>query len=171
MELQIYGAKILRTITTALKPEEINDELRKVLDDMVKTMRLANGVGLASTQVGIDRRYFVMEIDETVKKCINPEILEILDKNVSVDEGCLSIPGIFKKVSRPDKIKVKYLNEYGEEVIEEMQGLWAKAFQHETDHINGMMYIDRLTPVNRNLIRKKLEIIKKNSKPKKINID
>ncbi|WP_068268327.1 peptide deformylase [Caviibacter abscessus] len=167
MELQIYGAKILRTVTRALEPEEINDDLRKVLDDMVRTMRLANGVGLASTQVGIDRRYFVMEIDEIVKKCINPEILEILDKNVSVDEGCLSIPGIFKKVSRPDKIKVKYLNEYGEEVIEEMQGLWAKAFQHETDHINGMMYIDRLTPVNRNLIRKKLEIIKKNSKPKK----
>lgn len=167
MELQIYGAKILRTVTTALEPEEINDDLRKILDDMVKTMRLANGVGLASTQVGIDRRYFVMEIDETVKKCINPEILEILDKNVSVDEGCLSIPGIFKKVSRPDKIKVKYLNEYGEEIIEEMQGLWAKAFQHETDHINGMMYIDRLTPVNKNLIKKKLEIIKKNSKPRK----
>ena len=167
MDIQVYGAKILRTMTRALEKEEINDELRKTLDEMVKTMRLANGVGLASTQVNIDRRYFVMEIDGIVKKCINPEILEILADNVSTDEGCLSIPGIFKKVSRPDKIKVKYLNEYGEEIVEEMQGLWAKAFQHETDHINGMMYIDRLTPVNKNLIRKKLEIIKKYSTPRK----
>ena len=167
MDIQVYGAKILRTMTRALEKEEINDELRKTLDEMVKTMRLANGVGLASTQVNIDRRYFVMEIDGIVKKCINPEILEILADNVRTDEGCLSIPGIFKKVSRPDKIKVKYLNEYAEEVVEEMQGLWAKAFQHETDHINGMMYIDRLTPVNKNLIRKKLEIIKKYSEPRK----
>lgn len=167
MDIQVYGAKILRTMTRALEKEEINDELRKTLDEMVKTMRLANGVGLASTQVNINRRYFVMEIDGIVKKCINPEILEILADNVSTDEGCLSIPGIFKKVSRPDKIKVKYLNEYAEEVVEEMQGLWAKAFQHETDHINGMMYIDRLTPVNKNLIRKKLEIIKKYSEPRK----
>lgn len=167
MDIQVYGAKILRTMTRALEKEEINDELRKTLDEMVKTMRLANGVGLASTQVNIDRRYFVMEIDGIVKKCINPEILEILADNVSTDEGCLSIPGIFKKVSRPDKIKVKYLNEYAEEVVEEIQGLWAKAFQHETDHINGMMYIDRLTPVNKNLIRKKLEIIKKYSEPRK----
>ena len=167
MDIQVYGAKILRTMTRALEKEEINDELRKTLDEMVKTMRLANGVGLASTQVNIDRRYFVMEIDGIVKKCINPEILEILADNVSTDEGCLSIPGIFKKVSRPDKIKVKYLNEYAEEVVEEMQGLCAKAFQHETDHINGMMYIDRLTPVNKNLIRKKLEIIKKYSEPRK----
>ena len=164
MDIQVYGAKILRTMTRALEKEEINDELRKTLDEMVKTMRLANGVGLASTQVNIDRRYFVMEIDGIVKKCINPEILEILADNVSTDEGCLSIPGIFKKVSRPDKIKVKYLNEYAEEVVEE---IWAKAFQHETDHINGMMYIDRLTPVNKNLIRKKLEIIKKYSEPRK----
>lgn len=167
MDIQVYGAKILRTMTRALEKEEINDELRKTLDEMVKTMRLANGVGLASTQVNIDRRYFVMEIDGIVKKCINPEILEVLADNVSTDEGCLSIPGIFKKVSRPDKIKVKYLNEYAEEVVEEMQGLWAKAFQHEIDHINGMMYIDRLTPVNKNLIRKKLEIIKKYSEPRK----
>lgn len=67
MDIQVYGAKILRTMTRALEKEEINDELRKTLDEMVKTMRLANGVGLASTQVNIDRRYFVMEIDGIVK--------------------------------------------------------------------------------------------------------
>ena len=133
---------------------------------MVETMRLANGVGLASNQVDIDRRYFVLEIDEIVKKCINPEILEVLDDNVEMEEGCLSIPGIFKRVARPNKIKVRYLDENGNVVEEVMEGLWAKAFQHETDHINGMMFIDRLSPINKSLIRKRLENIKRHSKPR-----
>lgn len=167
MDIQVYEAKILRTVSTELTKEEINDELRNTLDEMVKTMRLANGVGLASNQVDIDRRYFVLEIDNIVKKCINPEIIEILADSIEVDEGCLSIPGIFKKVARPDKIKVRYLNEYGEIIEEVMEGLWAKAFQHETDHINGMLYIDRLSPINKRLISKKLETLKKYAEPRK----
>lgn len=166
MNIQVYEAKILRTKSTPLEKEEINDELRKTLDEMVETMRLANGVGLASNQVDIDRRYFVLEIDEIVKKCINPEILEILDDNVEMEEGCLSIPGIFKRVARPNKIKVRYLDENGNVVEEVMEGLWAKAFQHETDHINGMMFIDRLSSINKSLIRKRLENIKRHSKPR-----
>ena len=166
MNIQVYEAKILRTKSTPLEKEEINDELRKTLDEMVETMRLANGVDLASNQVDIDRRYFVLEIDEIVKKCINPEILEILDDNVEMEEGCLSIPGIFKRVARPNKIKVRYLDENGNVVEEVMEGLWAKAFQHETDHINGMMFIDRLSPINKSLIRKRLENIKRHSKPR-----
>lgn len=166
MNIQVYEAKILRTKSTPLEKEEINDELRKTLDEMVGTMRLANGVGLASNQVDIDRRYFVLEIDEIVKKCINPEILEVLDDNVEMEEGCLSIPGIFKRVARPNKIKVRYLDENGNVVEEVMEGLWAKAFQHETDHINGMMFIDRLSPINKSLIRKRLENIKRHSKPR-----
>lgn len=166
MNIQVYEAKILRTKSTPLEKEEINDELRKTLDEMVETMRLANGVGLASNQVDIDRRYFVLEIDEIVKKCINPEILEVLDDNVEMEEGCLSIPGIFKRVARPNKIKVIYLDENGNVVEEVMEGLWAKAFQHETDHINGMMFIDRLSPINKSLIRKRLENIKRHSKPR-----
>ena len=166
MNIQVYEAKILRTKSTPLEKEEINDESRKTLDEMVETMRLANGVGLASNQVDIDRRYFVLEIDEIVKKCINPEILEILDDNVEMEEGCLSIPGIFKRVARPNKIKVRYLDENGNVVEEVMEGLWAKAFQHETDHINGMMFIDRLSPINKSLIRKRLENIKRHSKPR-----
>ena len=166
MNIQVYEAKILRTKSTPLEKEEINDELRKTLDEMVETMRLANGVGLASNQVDIDRRYFVLEIDEIVKKCINPEILEVLDDNVEMEEGCLSIPGIFKRVARPNKIKVRYLDENGNVVEEVMEGLWAKAFQHETDHINGMMFIDRLSPINKSLIRKRLKNIKRHSKPR-----
>ena len=130
MNIQVYEAKILRTKSTPLEKEEINDELRKTLDEMVETMRLANGVGLASNQVDIDRRYFVLEIDEIVKKCINREILEILDDNVEMEEGCLSIPGIFKRVARPNKIKVRYLDENGNVVEEVMEGLWAKAVSY-----------------------------------------
>lgn len=166
MNIYVYEDKILRTKSTPLEIEEINDDLRKTLDDMVETMRLANGVGLASNQVNIDRRYFVLEIDNIVKKCINPEILEILEDSVEVEEGCLSIPGIYKKVARPNKIRVSYLDENGQKQEEVMEGLWAKAFQHETDHINGMMFIDRLSPINKNLIRKRLETIKKHSKPR-----
>ncbi len=167
MDIQVYEEKVLRTVSSELKLEEINDELRETLEEMVKTMRLANGIGLASNQVAIDRRYFVMEIDEVVKKCINPEILEVLSEDVEMDEGCLSIPGIYKKVPRPDKIRVRYLDENANVVEEVLEGLWAKAFQHETDHINGMMFIDRISPLNRNLIRKKLELLKKNSRPRK----
>lgn len=167
MDIQVYEAKVLRTVSTPLSLDEINDDLRKILDDMVETMRLANGVGLASNQVGIDRRYFVLEIDDIVKKCINPEIVEVLAENIEVEEGCLSIPGIYKKVSRPDKLKVKYLDENANEVVEEMEGLWAKAFSHELDHINGKMFVDRLSPMNKNLIRKKLEILKRKGKPRK----
>lgn len=130
-------------------------------------MRLANGIGLASNQVNIGRRYFVMEIDDVIRKCINPEILEVLSDNVPMDEGCLSIPGIYKPVLRPDKIRVKYLNENGEVIEEVLEGLWAKCFQHEIDHINAMMFIDRISPVNKNLIRKKLAILKRNSSPRK----
>ena len=83
-----------------------------------------------------------------------------------MEEGCLSIPGIFKRVARPNKIKVRYLDENGNVVEEVMEGLWAKAFQHETDHINGMMFIDRLSPINKSLIRKRLENIKRHSKPR-----
>lgn len=165
MELQIYEAKVLREKSTSLTLDEINDNLKDVLDDMVRVMRLANGIGLASNQVNINRRYFVMEIDEIIRKCINPEILEVLSDLVPMDEGCLSVPGIYKPVERPDKIKVKYLNENGDEVIEVLEGLWAKCFQHELDHINGYLFIDRISSVNRNLIRKKLATLKKNSKP------
>lgn len=166
MDLQIYGSKVLREKSTSLLEEEINDDLRFVLDDMIRVMRLANGIGLASNQVNINRRYFVMEIDNVIRKCINPELVEVLSvTDVPMDEGCLSVPGIYKRVDRPDKIKVKYLNENGIEVVEILEGLWAKCFQHELDHINGNLFIDRISSVNKNLIRKKLAMLKKNSKP------
>lgn len=167
MDIQVYEEKILRTVSTELEMSEINEDLQKTFEEMTRTMRLANGIGIASNQVGIDRRYFVMEIDDIIRICINPEIIEFSEETDEMDEGCLSVPGIYKKVVRPTYIKVRYINEKGEKVEEELEGLWARCFQHETDHINGKLFIDRISPLSKSLIRKKLEIMKKNAKPRK----
>lgn len=129
---------------------------------MVNTMKLANGIGLAANQVGIDKRFFVLGIqeDECIK-VINPEIVEFGDEIVEYEEGCLSIPGIYKKVKRPEKIKVKYYDEYGNLIEKELNGILSRAFQHEYDHIEGILFIDRISPMAKNLIKKKLEIMKK----------
>jgi peptide deformylase len=96
-----------------------------------------------------------------VKKVINPEFLEYSDTCVDHEEGCLSVPGIHKKVKRAEVVKVKYLDEEGNEVIEELDGLWSRAFQHENDHLNGILFIDKLTPVSKRLVAKKLNNLKK----------
>ncbi len=159
MEIVLYGSQILRK--ESVKIEKIDDEIRQILNEMVETMRSAKGVGLAANQVGIDKRFFVLEIEEQVKKVVNPEILENIGEIEEAEEGCLSIPGIYKKVLRPSKIKVSYLNEDGEEIIEELDGLWARAFQHELDHLNGVLFVDKISQINKTLIKKKLDQIKK----------
>lgn len=164
MNIYVYEDMILRK--KSKKVEEIDDNLRKTLEEMVKTMRLAKGCGLAANQVGIDGRFFVVEVNNIVKKIINPEILEFGMEMVEFEEGCLSIPGIYKKVIRPDKIKVKYFNENGKEIIEELEGVDARVFQHEYDHLDGVLFIDKISPLSKSLIRKKLEIMKKKSKPR-----
>lgn len=164
MNIYVYEDPILRK--KSVNVDEVNDELREILNEMVRTMRAANGCGLAANQVGIDKRFFVLEVDEVVRKVINPEILEFGEELIEYEEGCLSIPGIYKKVIRPEKIKVSYLNEKGEKVIEELTGLNSRAFQHENDHLDGVLFVDKISNLAKNLIRKKLEIMKKNSKPR-----
>ncbi len=164
LNIYVYEAPILRK-----KSEEVvefNDELRNTLNEMVKTMRLANGIGLAANQVGIGKRFFVLEIDDEITKVVNPEILSFGEEMVEFQEGCLSIPGIFKNVLRPESIVVRYQDENGNFVERELNGLKSRAFQHELDHIDGILFIDKISPMSRNLIRKKLEVMKKNSKPR-----
>ncbi|RRD39938.1 peptide deformylase [Leptotrichia sp. OH3620_COT-345] len=159
MKIVLYEHPTLRTKSENV--EKIDDELKKTLDEMVETMRKANGVGLAANQVNIPKRFFVLEVENIVKKIINPEILEKSVETVEYEEGCLSIPGVYKKVSRPSEIKVKYLNENSEEVIENLSEMWARAFQHELDHLDGVLFIDRISVLNKRLILKKLELMKK----------
>ena len=159
MKIVLYGHPTLRE--KAEKVDEVDDNVRETLDEMVALMRKANGVGLAANQVDIAKRFFVLEHEGVVKKVINPEILEFSEEIADMEEGCLSIPGIYKKVNRPVKIKVKYLNENGEEVVEELDEMWARAFQHEFDHIEGILFTDKLSVMNKRLVAKKLDVLKK----------
>ena len=159
MKIVLYGHPTLREKSE--KVDVVDDSLRETLDEMVALMRKANGVGLAANQVDIAKRFFVLEHEGVVKKVINPEILEFSEEIADMEEGCLSIPGIYKKVHRPAKIKVKYLNENGEEVVEEMDEMWARAFQHEFDHIEGILFTDKLSVMNKRLVAKKLDVLKK----------
>ncbi len=125
--------------------DEINERILTILDDMVETMRDADGCGLAAPQVGVLRRMCVVETDDGLFTLINPEILSEEGEQRET-EGCLSIPGESAVVVRPMKIKVKALDREGKERIYEAEGLTARAFSHEIDHLNGVLYIDKSLP-------------------------
>ena len=136
-----YGDDLLRK--NSRKVEVINDRITTLIDDMVETLYAENGVGLAAPQVGILKRVVVIDIGEGLIKLVNPEIIETEGSYVDV-EGCLSIPGRQEQVERPKKVKVKALNEKGEEIIIEGEDLLARAFCHEIDHLNGILFIDKI---------------------------
>ena len=123
---------------------DINQRIHTLLDDMAETMYASDGVGLAAPQVGTLRRVIVIDVrDENgLIELINPEILEQSGKAFE-EEGCLSVPGVTANVERPQKVKVTGLNRMGEEVVYEAEGFLAKAFCHEIDHLEGMLFIDR----------------------------
>lgn len=131
---------LLRKISKPVK--NINERITILLDDMVETMYKANGIGLAAPQVGILRRAITVDVGNGVYKMINPEILE--EKGSQVDiEGCLSVPNFNGTVERPSEIRVKYLDENGEEHTIEAQGLFARCICHEVDHLNGILFTDK----------------------------
>jgi len=159
-EIRTYGDPILREKSKDV--EKIDDDIRGILDGMVETMRDISGIGLAAPQVGINLRMFVVEAEEgIVRKVINPEFIEFSKHSIDHEEGCLSVPGIHKKVKRPESLKVRYLNENGESIEEELEELWARAFQHENDHLEGILFVDKIAPVAKRLVSKKLLNMKK----------
>ena len=121
--------------------DKIDDRILILLEDMAETMYESNGVGLAAPQVGVLRRVVVIDIGEGLIELINPEILEE-EGTQTGDEACLSVPGVIAIVDRPQKVKVKALNRNGEEVAYEAEDFLARAFCHEIDHLNGMLFID-----------------------------
>lgn len=145
MRITKLGEEILREKCEPVKPEEINDEFRAVLNEMFETMISANGVGLAAPQVGIKKRFFVLIADDDVRRVfINPEITKTSAETSSYEEGCLSIPGESENIVRPVKVSVSALDENGKAFsIEDADGLLARIIQHENDHLNGILYIDR----------------------------
>jgi peptide deformylase len=147
----------------SVEVKEVDDELRQLVSDMAETMEDANGAGLAAIQVGAPVRLFI--IDGAVaggpegsppKVFINPEILELSPESQTGDEGCLSFPQIFVPVKRGMKARVRAMGLDGETFEAEGEALFARALQHETDHLNGRLLIDQVGPVKREMIKRKL---------------
>jgi peptide deformylase len=138
---------------------EVNDEIRTLIDDMLETMYEAPGIGLAAVQVNVLQRVIVIDISEDKsdpRVLINPEILD-RSGTEKMEEGCLSVPGIYEPVTRAEWIRVRYLDREGATVEEEIDGLLAVCIQHEMDHLEGKLFVDYLSELKRNRIRKKLE--------------
>jgi peptide deformylase len=145
---------------TAEPVERVDDELRKLMDDMLATMYDAPGVGLAAPQIGILRRVIVMDAarDDDPPDPIamaNPKILGLSDEMRTHEEGCLSIPEVTAEVERPAIARVAYLDREGEPQEVELEGIWATIVQHEIDHLNGVLFIDYLSRLKRDMIVKK----------------
>ena len=160
-EIKKFPDPVLRKKTAAVGA--IDDNLCRLIDDMVETMHAAPGVGLAANQVGVPLQVAVIDIGdhEEGKKhplvvLINPEVLA-LEGTVVAEEGCLSVPDFSDKVKRAARIKVRAKDRAGKTFELEADGLMAKALQHEIDHLNGILFIDRLSPIKKSIFRRKMK--------------
>tara|TARA_B110001452_G_C14989549_1_gene345938 strand:+ start:126 stop:647 length:522 start_codon:yes stop_codon:yes gene_type:complete len=145
--------------------EKVDDELRKLMDDMLETMYAAPGIGLAAIQIGVTKRVIVIDISKEDKKeplyFVNPKIIIKSKNNSTYEEGCLSVPGQFAEVDRPDQCHVHYLDYNGKKKELKAEGLLATCIQHEIDHLEGILFIDYLSKLKKNFIVKKLSKQKK----------
>ena len=158
---------VLRTISTPV--EAIDDELQQLIDDMFETMYAAPGIGLAAIQVGVPKRLLVMDLQEpesdeedappvkNPRVFINPQILEGSEQLSIYNEGCLSVPDQFAEVERPATVRVSWLDREGRIHEQTLDGLLATCLQHEMDHLNGVLFIDHLSRLKRDMLLKKLE--------------
>lgn len=140
-QIRLDSDPILRKVSREVK--DVNDRIKILLEDMADTMYENDGVGLAAPQVGVLRRVIVIDIGDGIIKLINPEIIEKEGESVDV-EGCLSVPNRAGTVMRPERVKVRYLDELGQEKTIEGHGLLAKALCHEIDHLNGILFTDKI---------------------------
>jgi len=158
-QILIEPNKILRE--KSLPVEKIDDDLRKLMDDMLETMYAAPGIGLAAVQVGIPKRVIVLDIapkdgPRNPIFFLNPELIEKSENNFTYEEGCLSVPGQFAEIERPDKCHVKYLDYQGQPKEIKAEGMLATCIQHEMDHLEGILFIDYLSKLKKSMIIKKL---------------
>ncbi|NLW45272.1 MAG: peptide deformylase [Syntrophomonadaceae bacterium] len=142
----LMGDPVLREKAKPVK--EINDSILRLLDNLRDTLHEYEGIGLAAPQIGISKRVIVVENDDEYYELINPEIIKEEGRDTAI-EGCLSIPQLTGKVKRAARVTVKGLNREGEEVTIEAEGLLARAFQHEIDHLDGILFVDRAEWVTR----------------------
>lgn len=154
-----YGADVLRAPTSPI--DAFDHDLQKLVDDMVETMHAAPGIGLAANQVGLARRLMVIDLSvgkrpNDLHVFINPEILEA-EGELNESEGCLSIPDFSEVVARPARVRIRYLDRNGEQREMTGEGLMARAMSHETDHLNGHLFIDHLRGLKKDRILKKIQ--------------
>ena len=166
LQMKLCGDLVLRTQCAPV--DNITPDLLSTMDEMVRMMREQNGVGLAAPQIGALSRFLVM-LDpdtETVYRMINPKILSYDNKTCVMEEGCLSVLGndglpVFANVSRPESVIVEWTDENGENKTAQMSGLPARIVQHETDHLDGKLFIDYLSPIKREMLMRKVKKLKK----------
>lgn len=161
LQMKLCGDLVLRQKCEPVA--EITPELLATLDEMVSMMDTQNGVGLAAPQVGILSRFLVMMDPDTktVYRMINPQITSVSNEKCTMEEGCLSVLGadnlpVFSNVTRPASVTVEWTNESGQRVGAQMSGLPARIVQHETDHLDGTLFIDHLSPVRREMVMRKV---------------
>ena len=148
-----------RLRTVALPVEEVNEEIKTLVDDMFDTMKDEKGIGLAATQINVHKRVVVIDVSEEQDEprvFINPEITKMEGSTIS-EEGCLSVPNNYAKVDRAEKVTVKALDKDGNPFELEAEGLLAVCIQHELDHLKGKLFVDYLSVLKRDRIKKKLE--------------
>jgi peptide deformylase len=164
LDILEYPDPRLRTLAKPV--DEVTDDIRKLIDDMFETMYDAPGIGLAATQVNVHKQVIVMDLSEDKTEprvFINPEV-EVLDGELeNMQEGCLSVPGFYEDVSRVEHCLIRALDRDGTPFEIEAEGLLAVCIQHEMDHLNGKLFVDYLSTLKRNRIRKKLEKQQKKS--------
>ncbi|MCS7164207.1 MAG: peptide deformylase [Thermodesulfovibrio sp.] len=159
LEIKKYPDEVLKKKAEAVT--DINGDLQRFIDNMIETMYNANGVGLAAPQVGVLKRVIVVDTsprqeNQSLIVLINPEIISSEGEILS-EEGCLSLPGFITRLKRKEKVFVKGLNRKGKEIEIEATGLLARALQHEIDHLDGILLIDKISPLKRELFRKKFK--------------
>ncbi len=135
--------------------EEVNEEIKQLIEDMTDTMYDSRGVGLAAVQIGVLKRVIVVNVGEEFIAMVNPELLENEGES-QMEEGCLCLPGVLIDIKRSEKVKVKGLNDKGEEIVIDAEGLLARALQHEVEHLDGILIIDKVSRIKRQLLTSKL---------------
>ncbi len=151
--------------TRAEPVTEIDDGIRKLLDDMLETMRVEKGIGLAAPQVGVSRRLAVIELDGKILDLVNPRIVATRGRSRGM-EACLSVPDLEGEVERADWIRVEYLDRQGQPQAFEAQGLMARCIQHELDHLDGMLFVNRLSAARRMLLQRRIKELRQETRRK-----
>jgi peptide deformylase len=158
-EILVVPNPVLKQVSEPV--DQVTDETRALMDDMLDTMYAAPGIGLAAIQIGVPKRIIVMDLarpeeEKQPRYFVNPEILWASDDTAPYEEGCLSVPEYYDEVERPARVRLRYMNYQGETIEEDADGLYAVCIQHEMDHLNGVLFIDHLSRLKREQAVKKV---------------